>query len=298
MSRHTAKGSRELGLELAAICGKHFLKLKHLHYGYWTKDLQLDITNLHIAQENYTDFLVSHIPNGVKTILDVGGGTGQTAKKLIDIGYHVDCVSPSPFLNEQTRSLLPNTSQVFECTYEQFQTQCKYDVVLFSESFQYVRLDKALEKTLTLLNNGGYLLICDFFKMDVNGNGVMHGGHKLAKFQQCIAQYPFELIEDIDITEQTAPNLDIFDDTVRNVVGPVLDSSLHYLANRYPLMVKFLRWKYRKKIERTYRKYFNSGRTSEDFRKFKTYRLLLYKKTPVSSEPGSDKVGHARHILP
>jgi len=297
MNRHTAKGSRELGLELAAICGKHFLKLKHLHYGYWTGNLQLDITNLHIAQENYTDFLVSHIPDGVKTILDVGGGTGQTAKKLIDMGYRVDCISPSPFLNEQIRSLLGNKTRVFESTYEQFQTQYKYDMVLFSESFQYVHLDKALEKTLTLLNNGGYLLICDVFKMNVIKmnvikNGALGGGHKLAKFHQLMAQYPFELAEDIDITEQTAPNLDIFDDTVRNVVGPVLDSSLQYLANRYPLVVKFLRWKYRKKIERTYQKYFNGGRTSKDFKKFKTYRLFLYKKTPATF-PGSDKTGYA-----
>jgi len=297
MNRHERKDSRELGLELAAICGKHFLKLTHLHYGYWTGDLPLDITNLHIAQENYTDFLVSHIPNGVKTILDVGCGLGQIAKRLVDMGYRVDCVSPSPFLNKQVRLLLPNTSQVFECTYEQFQTQCKYDVVLFGESFQYVRLDEALEKTAGLLNNGGYLLICDVFKMDVIKmnvikNGALGGGHKLAKFHQWIAQYPFELVEDIDITEQTAPNLDIFDGTIRNVVGPVLDSGFGYLANRYPLTVKFLRWKYRKKIERTYQKYFNGGRTSEDFKKFKTYRLLLYKKTPATFA-GSDKTGYA-----
>jgi SAM-dependent methyltransferase len=234
---------------------------------------------LHIAQENYTDFLISHIPDGVKTILDVGGGLGQIAKKLVDMGYQVDCVSPSPFLNKQIRLLLPSTSQVFECMYEQFDTSRKYDVVLFSESFQYVRMAEALEKTTNILNDDGYLLICDIFKKDANKNTVFHGGHKLAKFQQFLAQYPFQPVEDIDITEQTAPNLDIFDDTIRNVVGPLLDSGFNYLVNRYPWTVKLLRWKYRKKIERTYRKYFNGGRTSEDFRKYKTYRLLLYKKT-------------------
>jgi SAM-dependent methyltransferase len=279
MKKDEHKESRELGLEFAAICGKHFLKLKHLHYGYWTGDLNLDITNLHIAQENYTDFLISHIPDGVKTILDVGGGLGHIAKKLVDMGYHVDCVSPSPFLNEQIRSLLPSTSQVFECMYEQFQTQCKYDLVLFSESFQYIRMDEALERTTKLLSDNGYLLICDIFKRDVDKNAVFSGGHKLSKFQQFLAKYPFQPVEDIDITEQTAPNLDIFNDTIRNVVGPILNSSVGYLADRYPLAVKFLRWKYRKKIEQTYHKYFNSARTSEDFRKYKTYRLLLYRKT-------------------
>jgi SAM-dependent methyltransferase len=276
------KGSREIGLELAAICGKHFLKLKHLHYGFWTKDLELDITNLHIAQEKYTDFLVSHVPDGVKTILDVGGGLGQTAKRLIDMGYKVDCVSPSPFLNERIRSLLPSASEVFDCTYEQLDAQSKYDMVLFSESFQYVCIEKALQKTVEVLNDGGYLLICDVFKLNISGNGAMGGGHKLAKFSDSLAQYPFEQVEDIDITEQTAPNMDIFDDTVKNVLGPAIDSGLGYLTDKYPLTVKFLRWRYRNKIDRAYRKYFNGGRNGEEFKKFKTYRLFLYRKIPSS----------------
>ena len=48
--------SREIGVEIAAICGKYFLKLDHLHYGYWTDGLEVDIANVHIAQENYADF--------------------------------------------------------------------------------------------------------------------------------------------------------------------------------------------------------------------------------------------------
>ena len=284
MSRRKGKSSRELGLEVAAICGTHFLKLEHLHYGYWTDDLDIDLANLHKAQEQYTDFLLSHIPDHVDTILDVGCGTGHTAKKLIDMGHHVDCVSPSPFLNEQVRSLLGSTSQVFECTYEQVETQHTYDAVLFSESFQYVHLQKALEKSIRLLNNGGYLLICDVFKFDTSGNGVMGGGHKLKKFHRLIADYPFELVEDLDITEQTAPNLDLMDATMKNVVAPVLEASMDYLRGRYQLMVRLLRWKYRKQIDRMCAKYFNGKRSAEDFRKFKTYRLLLYKLVPSAVE--------------
>ena len=83
--------SREIGLEIGAVCGKHFLKLEHLHYGYWTDDLELEIFNLHIAQENYVNFLISHIPEGAKTILDVGCGMGQISRKLLDKGYTMDC---------------------------------------------------------------------------------------------------------------------------------------------------------------------------------------------------------------
>ena len=60
--------SREIGLEIGSICGKYFLKLDHLHYGYWTGDIEIDIANLRIAQGEYAKFVISHIPEGVKTI--------------------------------------------------------------------------------------------------------------------------------------------------------------------------------------------------------------------------------------
>ena len=279
MLSHRARTSRNLGLEIAAICGKHFLKLEHLHYGYWTDGLEIDIANLHIAQKNYTNFVVSHIPDGVKTILDVGCGTGQTAKELTGMGYSVDCVSPSPFLTEQASSLLGETSRIFTCPFEEVETTDRYDLVLFSESFQYLALEKALEQTAKFLNSSGYMLICDIFKNDAEGKTVLGGGHKLAKFRERVRHHPFELVVDEDITDQTAPNIDIFDAALKEVLAPVLDSGFGFLKGRYPLTVKFLRWKYRKKINRMYGKYLNGERTGEEFKRFKTYRLFLYRKT-------------------
>lgn len=263
---------------MAAICGKHFLKLEHLHYGYWTSDLPVEMANLHEAQKRHADFLISHIPGGVRTVLDVGCGTGQTAKRLTEMGLRVDCVSPSASLAARARSLLTEASNVFECPYEELDIQQRYDLILFSESFQYIRLEKAIEKSFTLLGPGGYLLIFDVFKTSSNGHVGVGGGHKLGEFYKQMAAYPFELVADLDVTEQTAPNLDLLDDTMKSVVGPVLDESLAFLSGRYPLTVRFLRWKYRKKIQRTYEKYFNGQRRGDFFRRLKTYRLLLYRR--------------------
>ena len=69
--------SREIGLEIGSLCCKYFLKSQHLHYGYWPEDLAVDVANLKAAQDNYDDFLHGHIPDGTKTILDVGCGTGE-----------------------------------------------------------------------------------------------------------------------------------------------------------------------------------------------------------------------------
>ena len=182
MKKQNKVNSKELGLEIGLIIGKQIFNTEHLHYGYWSDGLKINLFNLPQAQEKYCDFLISQIPEKIKTILDVGCGVGQMAAKLIDLGYSVDCVSPSSVFAEQTRNLLGSKSCVFECCYENLQTEKRYDMVLFSESFQYIPLEKALQNSLKFLNNNGYLLICDFFKTNAPGECVLGGGHKLDQF--------------------------------------------------------------------------------------------------------------------
>jgi SAM-dependent methyltransferase len=282
MKKRPAITSRDLGLEFAALCGKHFIGLDHLHYGYWPEGLPVNVSNLHTAQENYTNFLVSHIPSGVRTILDVGCGAGHTSKHLADMGYKVACVSPSTVLSEKVRELMGDACHVFECKYEDLQTEDRYDLVLFSESFQYIKMQKAMAKTFELLNPAGYMLICDIFRKDVEATPDAKsagGGHLLSRFYKHVANQPFAPVEDIDITDHAIPNLDLMDDAMKNVLRPVIDSSLNFLAGRYPLASKVIRWLYRKRINKTYQRYFNGNRASEDFVKFKSYRLFLYRST-------------------
>jgi len=269
----------EMGLEIASLCGRYFLKLRHLHYGYWPSELEVDVHNLHIAQEKYVQFLISQIPTDVNSILDVGCGLGQMAKDLNDSGFSVDCVSPSPFLTEQAHKLLGRNSHIFPCRYEELQTEKRYDLVLFSESFQYVNLVKSFETTARLLTDGGYMLICDVFRKEVRGNSAQHGGHKLSKFYTLVKNYPFVPIKDIDITDKTAPTLDILEDALKNVAQPVVDSGFRFLSGRYPLIYKLLRWKYRKQIAKVDRKYFRGQRDGQSFKKFKSYKCMLYRKS-------------------
>jgi len=271
--------SREVGLEIGSICGKYFLKLDHLHYGYWTDGLEVDIANVHIAQENYADFLISHIPEDAKKILDVGCGTGQIAKKLIVMGYKVDCVTPSHFLAGQTRELLGNSSHIFEGSYEQLQTENRYDVILFSESFQYIDIEEGLRKTVNFLNPDGYILICDFFRKKILGKSNISGGHLLEMFHNIVSEYPLRLIKDMDITEETSPSMDVLNDMFKKAVHPTVILTQQLLENRYPFASKVIKWTYRKKIRKINKKYFNGEKTGENFKKFKSYQLLLYKKT-------------------
>jgi len=275
--------SRDIGIEVASICSRYFLKSPHLHYGYWTDDLEVDISNLRIAQEDYAQLIISHIPDGVRRILDVGCGSGQIAKTLVDIDYEVDCVSPNHYLSEQARELLGQASHIYQCYYEELQTEKRYDLILFNESFQYIKLEEAIKKTVGFLNQGGYALICDIFKKDTPGKSPLPGGHPLRRFYDIVSEHPLETVTDLDITKETAPTLDIMNDMLNEVIKPTADLARQLLDNRYPVMSKIVKFMYRKKINNINKKYFSGLKTSENFNKFKSYRLVLYKKARVTN---------------
>ncbi len=269
--------SRHLGLEVGSIVGQYFLKLDHLHYGYWGDDLEVDITNLRHAQAAYADFIVAHVPQGVKTILDVGCGTGHVASELLKHGYEVDCVSPCPYLKKRAGELLGDRSHIFECRFEDIDTDKKYDMVMFCESFQYIDIEKALTNVASLLNDNGHLFICDYFRKDVQIKGAMSGGHKIVKFNEIMGRSPFDLVDQLDITEQTAPNMDLLGDVLLNVVQPSVSAGGRLLQERHPWVYKIATWKYRKKLAKLERKYFEAGRSGQAFRDEKTYQLLVFK---------------------
>src|SRR6185503_11516759 len=148
--------SSEFGLALGYVIGHHFLNMQDLHYGYWPQGLARVPQNLAQAQSNYTDFLMSHIPPGVKSVLDVGCGAGNTARKLLERGFTVDCVSPNGVLTSVARQVLAGRGDIFETRFQDLQTERRYDLVLFSESLLFIPLEEAFTKALSLLNPGGH----------------------------------------------------------------------------------------------------------------------------------------------
>jgi SAM-dependent methyltransferase len=270
--------SKEVGLVIGMILGKYFLNTEDLHYGYWPPGLPVSGANMAQAQANYSKFLISHIPAGTKTILDVGCGTGHLARQLLGLGYRVDCVSPSPLLTERARQKLGDACRIFECTYEEVETGKPYDLVLFSESWQYVKMEPSFQKTQTLLPEGGHLLICDFFKTDAKGKSALGGGHRLSKFYRLISSYPFAAVQDLDLTPETAPNLALVDEVLTRAGIPIRDLVFYFLNQNYPRLSKLVQWQFQKKIDKLNFKYFSGQRNAENFAKFKSYRLLLYQK--------------------
>ena len=77
-----------------------------LHYGYWPKGKDASVQNFAHAQDSHSKLIMDHIPEKTNSILDVGGGSGNLALKLLDKGYSVDCVIPSEYLAEQAKEKL------------------------------------------------------------------------------------------------------------------------------------------------------------------------------------------------
>ena len=270
--------SKAVGLDIGLLIGRFFMDTEDLHYGYWPDDKTATAQNFAEAQYRHSKLIIDNIPEGVKSILDVGSGLGNLAKKLLGLGYEVDCVLPSEFLAENIRKKLGNQSTVHVCEFEDLDADKTYDMILFSESFQYVKLGFSIDKIVEMLPDSGHLLICDFFRKDLPGKSPLGGGHKWKSFDDKISSSSLNKLTDIDITEETAPTNDLLDKFVTEVLEPIKTMSGEYLESNYPKLTGFLNWKYEKRLAKINRVYFTGQLTGANFIKYKTYRLLLFQK--------------------
>lgn len=212
--------SQAIGLDIGLSFVKWLTGAENLHYGLWT-GLDVTAANLRTAQEAYTDKLFKLLPDTPCRILDIGGGAGETAKKLIALGHEVVIVVPSPFLAQRCRANAPK-AEVHECMFEDYCGPGGFDVCLFSESFQYIPLDQGLPRCLELLAPQGQIIVSDCFRsphFDIApGTSTVGGGHPIAKFRDTLASLPVTVTSQEDITEAAAPSVEI-EQGLFNVVG-------------------------------------------------------------------------------
>ena len=93
--------TKALGLEVSLAIAKFVTGKENMHYGVWD-NLDPCLENLGKAQEQYTKLLLKYFPKKKKLkILDIGGGAGETAKKLISLGHSVTVIVPSNILSKR-----------------------------------------------------------------------------------------------------------------------------------------------------------------------------------------------------
>lgn len=279
--------SRELGLVLAQQLGG----VEDLHYGLWDPDLELCFSNLRVAQQRYSDLILSQLPppTGEVRVLDVGCGTGHLIRQMLERGYLPDGVIPAKDLGALVRQRMGERAgyrpRVFECRFEDFpvaEARGRYDVVLFCESFQYIRPEASLPLVRQLLKPGGTLVICDFFKTDAHGDcgpgdRSFGGGHPHREFLETMARFPFCLTKDEDLTTRVSPNLQLLNDWLMHRARPAGLAIHRYLKANYSFTTRLLMWVFRKRLRKLEYKYFSGHRSRETFERYKTYHLLVYR---------------------
>ncbi|MEO0486815.1 MAG: class I SAM-dependent methyltransferase [Pseudomonadota bacterium] len=227
--------TRAIGLDAGLKFMTWLTGAENLHYGYWP-GLPVSAGNFGAAQEAYTAKLFEQLPEGKLRILDIGGGAGVTAGKLLALGHEVEIIVPSPLLAERCRVNAPG-AQVHEMGFEDYAGSGDFDLCLFSESFQYIPLERGLPRCLDLLKPDGQVLIADCFRSDapVADRSVARvgGGHALTRFRQMLTELPVAVAFEEEITEAVAPSVDI-EQELFNVVGFAATRVTQELAGKQP----------------------------------------------------------------
>ncbi|OIO14405.1 hypothetical protein COV53_06005 [Candidatus Gottesmanbacteria bacterium CG11_big_fil_rev_8_21_14_0_20_37_11] len=269
-----------IDVDIELYFATEILKLKSLHYGYWKKGEKLTIKNLQNAQKRYTDVLTKNIPKGVEAILDVGSGIGDNARALTKIGYAVTALSPDKEHEKYYKKLKKVKFQ--NITFEDFNENRKYDLVLMSESQNYFDAETGLKQSARYLKNGGYLLISGKFRIKNTPeyeNIINVEGDYIRK----ALKYSFMLEKQLDITDNILPTLKLARLIYRDYYVPTKHFLIYYLDSLIGIKYRIIKFIssliLSDQIIRisNLEKYYLDYTDPEKFRKFAKYSVLLFR---------------------
>ncbi|MFH1416223.1 MAG: class I SAM-dependent methyltransferase [Elusimicrobiota bacterium] len=270
------------------------LGLEDLHFGLFD-DEPHTVEGARKAQGRYTDELVGMIPEGVSTVLDVGCGTGTTAFKLKEKGYQVECVNPDAYQEsifhekfqekfhenfyEKSKEKPGGSIPFHRTTFELFQSDKKFDLVLMSESSQYIDTGEMVKNLDRVLVPGGWFLLADYFrKTDI----PFYRTCKIKDvFMKKITAGGYELTETKDITEGVIPNLTLGMEIYEKYALPVITMGRDYLKSAFPktsgIVMKVFAGKF-KKISYYVFEHTPEKLDAKKFRDNMEYLFQLYRK--------------------
>jgi len=226
-------------------------KSPYLHYGYWEplplcRD-DLTLARFRIAQEAYAAKLLRLIPDDVKQILDVGCGIGGNAVKLLDRGFEVDGLAPDPMQKEEFTKATSDRANFFLTEFQQFQPSKVYDLILMSESSQYMNVADIARVAANSLKDQGYLLLADMLRKDGNyTQGIFSNCHPVLDLEQALSAKGFVQVSGEDISAQIAPTFDLCLENMQTFGVSTVTYVSEVLAIAVPPIQAILNWAYKK----------------------------------------------------
>ena len=285
------EASRLVGLDIALKVSSFVTGKEHLHYGLWEK-LDVTLENLGKAQEAYTNLLFKYLPKKEPQkkleILDIGGGAGENAKKLIERGHRVTIIVPSKILAEHAKKNTNKKAEILITTFEDYIPKYNsFDLCLFAESFQYIPIKTALKKARILLKNNGEILIADCFRSDKKQIGIIRqpgGGASLKSMEKELEIQKFKILVRKEITKLVAPSVEL-EQKFYNTLGFSINRIVTSLDVNRPITLKFLKIIYKiffskRRRKRLEKRLFENTRTADSFIKYNHY--MIYKLKPGS----------------
>ena len=285
------EASRLVGLDIALKVSSFVTGKEHLHYGLWEK-LDVTLENLGKAQEAYTNLLFKYLPKKEPQkkleILDIGGGAGENAKKLIERGHRVTIIVPSKILAEHAKINTNKKAKILITTFEDYIPKYNsFDLCLFAESFQYIPIKTALKKASILLKNNGEILIADCFRSDKKQIGIIRqpgGGASLKSMEKELEIQKFKILVRKEITKLVAPSVEL-EQKFYNTLGFSINRIVTSLNVNRPITLKFLKIIYKiffskRRRKRLEKRLFENTRTAGSFIKYNHY--MIYKLKPGS----------------
>ncbi len=227
------------------------LGFDYLHWGYFPENrpsagTSYSLAEVKCAQQAYTDHLLSFIPSGVGTILDVGCGLGKTADQLKARGYRVHCLTSDAYQAGIIRERYPDLPLTMS-RFEDFATAERFDLIMMSESAQYLDWPQALAAAGRILNQGGYLLVSDYFRK--TDDQYYRTCKILDVFRAQTSAASYALLREEDITERVLATLDFGSSCYNRYVLPTMAIISEMAEERLsPLQLNLIRFLFKRQI--------------------------------------------------
>ncbi len=212
------------------------LKLRALHYGYWAYpqgNNRIDLDGVRTAQMDYTETLLAMIPAGVSKILQVGDCVGDIPYTLNDEGYKVTALSPSVYQRAVVESSIEKGIIFYDQNFEDFYSASKFDLVLMTKPQGDFGVIKTLLQAQKTLRPGGYLLVSGNFRQEKAALFEVYPFY--STYRSFAEQIGFEVITEMDITENILPTLDYANAAFRETLLPALSKVDHLLGSKNSL---------------------------------------------------------------
>lgn len=213
----------------------HVLGLTSLHWGLWEPNSPISLDGLRSAQDRYSDLVLDTVPRSARSVLDVGCGTGDLARRLAARGCRVTAIAPiANYEHMLDHSGSPNVTWR-RSRLQDLAGTGPFDAVLMIESAGYFPIWTGLSRAHDLLTPGGHLLVVNpFRKTPVD---IQVARHVQSDYLAAARSNGFHLVREQDITEAVLPTLELARQFRTQHVEPAMSLARYAAARSRPVRI-------------------------------------------------------------